>query len=268
MTGNLMWIVTDCPLRGGLLRSAARILRYSQEPWRANLTKCITEERLASSRTTAILGLTSDGETVVSTFVSRPDKACVVSQCFAYIHSVWTDPDWRGLGMAKRAVEQACVISAANSEPILLACGDPIIREHLYRPLGFDDLAPDPWLMVRNAFLTDCSVGTTPHEELSFCRAASCHDIATVQSICAGVHWLVRPSMIEQRECQEQEEAFCRSTSEVNTKTYLIRTSGAVSGVIAWCTVRTEGDWEMRVAGPLGYMPEASRLLLALDQAG
>src|SRR5258708_31322965 len=252
MADNLIWIVTDCPLRGRLLSSTARILQHSKEPWRANLAKCISQERLASSQTTAILGLTSHGETVASTFLSYPDKACVVGQSFAYIHSVWTDPDWRGLGMAKRAVEHACALSDARSTSILLACADPQIRKPLYRPLGFDDLAPVPWLMLRSAPVINSGKEAEKFIEHSFSRAVSCHDIATVQSICAGAHWLVRPNTIEQKDCEEQEEEFCRLTSEANTTCYLIRTSD----VVAWCTVKPEGDWELRVAGPLGSLPE------------
>jgi hypothetical protein len=225
------------------------------EPWRSHALSCLTTEAVTTSHTMVVVGMQPKGTVACSAWVSLPDLRLLLrSRHFAFLQHVNVEARFRGNGLGSRLVGFACsVADAVGIRSVLLAAADPDVRTRFYSRIGFQPVRTDPWLMLRDPEVIDAGSGHSAdavHEGPPLLRAASMHDLATVQSICAQPHWKCGPDGVHYRDAEECEEEFCgqfvRKETALGARQFLVRSPGRRVKCISWSRLE-RGNWHHRI---------------------
>ena len=256
---GVAWLVMPCPLLANLREEVLAHLGFMREPWQSQTRMCVSVERLSVAHTTAVLAVHRSGALVAFALLGHPDLSMIRNGACSFLHAVWVAPDRRRAGLGAKIVKVICSVAERDGEDsVLLASGDPELRTHLYEPIGFEPFSDDPWLMARRS--SPSARGAKRRLRgvgVPRIRGTSCHDLATVQSLCASEHWRVTEGDVQHCQGEEKEEAFCQLFATQGILSVLWSRGFRDGYVIGWYTQPSDGGWELCLSGKLSVEDEA-----------
>lgn len=255
------FLLYDFPLTGAVAEAVSRFTETLPAPWRAHARCAIGSTSLVGGRLALIGVLDARRELAAGVWLSLPDRAVVgrIPKPAAYICHVYVAPEMRRRRLALSACGLACRVAAnAGADRVLLAAADSELREGLYGALGFRPFPTSPFLMEK-----ECGHGGPRDSQSVFhIRAVGPFDLATVQSICAGEHWLGVNDQWEPIASVEAEEEFCElfgESGEASTESYLAVGKIGDSPFVSWFARGTSAWQRLSFCGDSLTATDAAR---------
>lgn len=223
----MSWVSIDCPVLSDLRGDVLGVASQQAEPWRSRICKVVNDDRVSSSKTIVVLGLSPDGSVACSAWISLPETSVFTGVVrAAFIAGVYTSERYRGQHFATDAVERGCRIAMRfGAECVLLAASS----QQLYRRIGFNPVEPDPSLMLRELGMSAQS------RVVPVIRQVTANDLAIIQAICAQPHLQICGNDVALQTPSEVEEEFCQGLSTSNSRQYLISALFQSQWFTAWC---------------------------------
>lgn len=238
-------LLYDFPLTGAVAEAASRFTETLPAPWRGHARCAIASTSLVGARLALIGVLDQRLELTAGVWLSLPDRAVVgwTPKPAAYICHVYVAPEMRRRRLAFSVCDLACRVAAnAGADRVLLAAADSKLREGLYGALGFRPFPNSPFLMEKEVD-HGCRLDS---RRLFHIRAVGPFDLATVQSICAGGHWLGMNDQWELIAGAEAEEEFCElfgEPGEASKQSYVAVGKIGDSPFVSWFA-RGTTEWQ------------------------
>jgi GNAT superfamily N-acetyltransferase len=232
---KINWIVLQCPIYGDILAQILEVIEQKPEPWRLHAKQCLTDNNILLLRTSVIIALNETEGLVGFVWLSNPDLSILYPwKAYSFIFHVYIKPKYRKLGIGSKGIELALSQAKAHeSDGVLLATDNTHLKEGFYYNFGFRDVASDPWLMKKRFHANKKSKGYLDKMTPTL-RSLSFHDLATVQSISAQPHWILRNEQIIRSGETEIEETFCGLFYDKQNNQFIISGSYLGNPFISW----------------------------------